>query len=252
VAKKAPAKTRPSEALLALKEADLGGDAGGGAGERTYALLRAGILRDVLPAGTLLAEADLAETLKISRTPVRSALQMLLQEGLVELGSRRQLYVRGFASAERSEVIMLREALERLAVAEASKVIELNEIDELRLTLIRQRRAADAGDVEGFIDLDDQFHLKIAVGARLPTLQKFLGQLRAFTRMMGLRVATYQGRMYAVLEEHDAIVTALEARDQAAALAALDQHLSTTYALLAQLEDDTPPPRPRKRTPRKR
>jgi DNA-binding GntR family transcriptional regulator len=245
--------TNLSPALLALAEAeaDVGVDANAGAGERTYALLRAGILRDILPSGTLLAEADLAASLNISRTPVRSALQMLLQEGLVELGSRRQLYVRGFAAAERREVIMLRKALERLAVAEASKVITLNEVDELRLVLIRQRRAADQGNVEGFIDLDDQFHLKLAVGARLPTLQKFLGQLRAFTRMMGLRVATFQGRMYEVLDEHEAIVDALEAHDEGAAVGALDRHLAATYALLAELEKGQPS-KPGKRAARKR
>lgn len=210
-----------------------------GASVRAHGILRAAILREALPAGTLLKEEDLAQALDISRTPVRSALQMLFQEGLVEIGPRRQLYVRDFAPAERSEVMMLRVALERVAVATACKAIDVAKIDDLRITLIRQRRAAGMGDTEAFIDLDDQFHLGIAMGAGLPTLRGFLGQLRAFVRMMGLLAIKHEGRMNEVIEEHERIVEALEARDEQAALEALDQHLAKTYALLDEFEAPT-------------
>lgn len=203
-----------------------------GAGGRAYATLRAGILRNLLPPGTVLSEAELASALGISRTPVRSALQMLLHEGLLELGPKRQVFVRGVADAEGREVMLLRAALERVAVAEATPVIELAEIDELRLIVMRQRRAADRGDVEGFIDLDDLFHLGIARRAHLPLLEKLLGQLRAFVRIMGLRAVSREGRLYEVLEEHEAILQSFEARDAVGALHALDRHLARTYALL--------------------
>jgi DNA-binding GntR family transcriptional regulator len=230
-------RAQVAETLRSLSEDEaVVAASGSGAAERAYALLRTAILRHLLGAGTLLNEAELADSLGISRTPVRSALQMLQQEGMVEAGARRQLYVRDFDPADRREVIMLREALERVAVAEASKVIEMGELDELRLVLIRQRRAADQNDVEAFIELDDQFHLGIARGARLPTLQRFLGQLRAFVRMIGLRLAAQEGRMQEVLQEHEAIVAALEARDGQAALAAIDHHLARTYARLGELD----------------
>jgi DNA-binding GntR family transcriptional regulator len=233
----------PLEALRALALAEAEAEPAGGARERAYALLRAAILRGLLPAGTLLNEADIAATLEISRTPVRAALQSLLQEDLIEVRTRRQLYVRSIAPAARREVILLREALERVAIGEACELMTLDEIDQLRLILMRQRRIAEQGDVEAFIDLDDQFHLQIAVGARLPTAQRFLGQIRALTRMMGLRVATQQGRMREVVDEHETIVSAVEARDREAALAALDAHLSTTYRLLAELDDVEDPDR---------
>jgi DNA-binding GntR family transcriptional regulator len=205
---------------------------GQSAADWAYAAIRAGITRDVLPPGTRLAEAELATALGVSRTPVRSALQTLLRDGLLSVGSKRQLYVREFSPAERREVMMLRTALERAAVTAASVTIELSEIDELRLTLMRQRRAADAGDVETFLDLDDQFHLGIAERAQLPLLMSFLAQLRACIRLMGLRAASRPGRMPKVIIEHTAIVDALEAHDTGAALAALDRHFANTYELL--------------------
>ena len=72
----------------------------------------------------MLAESDLAAELKISRTPVRQALGLLLQEGLVEVGARRQLIVRGFSDEHRREILLLREALEGTAVRHAADVID--------------------------------------------------------------------------------------------------------------------------------
>jgi len=214
-------------------------DPAAGARERAYAVLRTAILRGALPAGTLLNEADIGAELGISRTPVRAALQSLLQEELIEVGARRQLYVRTIPPSSRREVILLREALEQITVREACEVMTLEEIDELRLILIRQRRAAEQGDVERFIELDDQFHIGIAAGARLPTAQRFLEQIRALIRMMGLRAATRQGRMSEVLDEHEAIVAALEARDADAALGRLTDHLKATYRLIGELDDES-------------
>ena len=214
-------KSTASDPLAALADERLE-DGGRGASEHAYEAIRGAILRGGLEPGTVLGEAELGDTLGISRTPVRAALKMLLSEDLVESGPRRQILVRGITPEQRREVLLLREALERVAVEQACALMDISEIDELRLLLIRQRRAANEGAVETFIDLDDQFHLRIATGARLPILERFLGQIRAITRLMGLRAVTREGRFEEVLAEHERIVDALEARDPAAAFKALD------------------------------
>lgn len=203
-----------------------------GAGGRAYTVLRAGITRNLLPPGTRLSEAEIAGALNVSRTPVRSAFQRLLQEGLVEVGPKRQLFVREFGLEDRRETMLLRAALERITVGQAAGSIDLDQIDDLRLILMRQRRAADRGDIETFIELDDQFHLGIARSVGLRQVEEFLRQLRGLIRLMGIRVLLEkQDRRYQVLDEHEAILTALETHDEAAALAALDEHLSNTYDL---------------------
>jgi DNA-binding GntR family transcriptional regulator len=222
-------------AVLATEQAP---PEGRGAAERAYDAIRTAIVRGTLRAGTVLGEDELAGALGISRTPVRSALQILLAEHLVESGPRRQVIVRGVAPEERREVLLLREALERVAIREACAQMSIDEIDHLRLLLIRQRRAADADAVEDFIDLDDQFHLSIAESARLPVLMRFLGQIRAISRLMGLRAVTREGRFTQVLEEHERIVAALEARDVDAALAAIDAHLANTSKILTALDEE--------------
>ena len=66
-----------------------------------YQHVRERIVRGELPIGTPLGETELAEAVGSSRTPVRQALGRLLQEGLVELGARRQVVVRGFTPEHR-------------------------------------------------------------------------------------------------------------------------------------------------------
>lgn len=225
----------PADPLAVLASHKLEGD-GQGASDHAYKVLRSAIVRGELDPGTVLGEAELAATLGISRTPVRTALKMLLSEDLVESGPRRQVLVRGVTPEQRREVMLVREALERLAVREACRLMDIKEIDELRLILIRQRRAAAEESQEDFIELDDQFHLDIARGARLPMVERFLGQIRAISRLMGLLAVTRKGRFEQVIEEHEQIISALEAKDADAALEAIDVHLQNTAQILDALE----------------
>jgi DNA-binding GntR family transcriptional regulator len=148
--------------------------------------------------------------------------------------------VRTVAAEQRREVFLLRESLEQLSVSEACQQMTSDEIDGLYLLLRRQRRKVSDDDVEAFIDLDDQFHLGIARGARLPMLERFLDQIRGVNRLMGLRAVTREGRVETVIAEHERLVVALEARDVKEARAAMASHLANTRAVLSALEDEVP------------
>jgi GntR family transcriptional regulator, rspAB operon transcriptional repressor len=201
---------------------------------QAYDYVRSGILRGDFATGVAISDVELANALSMSKTPIRQALRLLEQEGLLERGPRRQLVVRGFSPEYRQEVLDVREALERIAIRGACRVMPIDEIDYLRVGLLRQRRAAEAGDEGAFIDLDEEFHLMIAKGAGLQLVYKLLSQLRGFVRIMRLGTVRDRGHLLRVLEEHEAIVDALERRDEEAALAALSHHLHTAdYALEA-------------------
>jgi len=200
--------------------------------DHAYGYVRDGILRGAFPVGSVLAEEEIAAALGTSRTPVRQALGLLLQEGLVEVGARRQLIVRGFTDEHRAELLLLREALEGIAVQRACEVMKIQDIDYLRLLLIRQRRAAEDGREDDFIDLDEEFHLKIVEGAQLPILYRLLGQLRGFVRVVRLGSARPPAVLAQVVAEHAEIVDALERREAQTALAALHEHLyRSDYAI---------------------
>jgi DNA-binding GntR family transcriptional regulator len=200
--------------------------------ERAYTYLREGIMRGDFPPGSVLAEEEVAATLGTSRTPVRQALGLLLQEGVVEVGSRRQVVVRGFTPEHKAEILLLREALEGVAIRRACEVMRLEDVDQLHVLLRRMRRAAEDGREEDFVDLDEEFHLEIAEGAQLPILYSLLSQLRGFIRVARLGSRRPPAVLKQVVAEHEEIVDALEHRDAETALEALVEHLhKSDYAI---------------------
>ena len=193
--------------------------------QRTYERMRAGIIGGRYPAGTVLGEGRLAEDLGVSKTPVRHALNRLRQEGFLAPGPRRQLVVADLSPERRAEIRDVRKALETIAVRRACEVSSIDDVDHLRLLLIRQRRAADAHAEDDFIELDEELHLAIAAAAHLPVVERMLRTIKGFVRVIRLGTARSRDHLYNVLAEHEAIVDAIEQRDSDAAVAALMAHL---------------------------
>jgi DNA-binding GntR family transcriptional regulator len=206
-----------------------------GAGRLTasaYEYLRSAILAHEYPPGTVLTEATLAAHLGVSKTPVRLALRALYQEGLLEIGPRRQMLVCEVPQTQHHELVELREALERIAVVHACRDMHDDDFDHVRTLLRRQRRAAEAGNSDDFIDLDEELHVTIAARSGLRLVPRVMRQLRGFVRLMQRNTRRDPGYLLRVLEEHECLVDALESRDEIAALAALHSHLHTSQYVL--------------------
>ena len=198
-----------------------------------YQQVRREILRQRLEAGTVLNEGAIAKSLGMSKTPVRHALYALRQEGLLEAGPRRQLVVRNLSPVQRAELVAVREALERVAVSHACKHMNDDDFDHLRTLLRRQRRFAEAGEHDDFVDCDEEMHIAISERSGLQLVPQFLNELRGFVRLMQMRARRDPGHLFQVLEEHVQLVDAIEQRDVDGALAALAHHLHTTEYIIA-------------------
>ncbi len=88
--------------------------------DRVLVALREAITSGRLPAGARIKQEQIAAELGVSRTPVREALHLLEQEGLVRLVPRRGALVQGFTAADVRELYELRELLEPAAAALAT------------------------------------------------------------------------------------------------------------------------------------
>lgn len=202
------------------------------AADRAYTAIRQGILEGKIPFETELREDAVATQLEMSRTPVREALQNLEREGLLEPGARRKLVVRRPTPELCDEILTMRIALECEAVARACAVASDDDLDEIKLTIFKQVRAADQGEISAFLEADGNFHFAIARSARFPMLHGTLMQLHAFTRLLGLQALQKSGRMPKVITEHEAVLQALEERDEQKARAAMRSHLENTGKVL--------------------
>lgn len=214
-----------------------------------YQHVRREILRRRLQAGTVLKEGAVASELGMSKTPVRHALHALRQEGLLEAGPRRQLVVRNLSPVQVAELVAVREALERVAVSYACVNMDDDDFDHLRTLLRRQRRFAESGNDDDFIDCDEEMHLTIAARSGLHLVPQFLTQLRGFVRLMQMRARRDPGHLFQVLEEHVRLIDAIEARNENEALSALADHLHRSEYVIAessearQVSPSPPPPR---------
>jgi DNA-binding GntR family transcriptional regulator len=214
-------------------------DAGGaGTGRLTrlaYQRLRHMLLTHELPPGAVLTEGPLALRLGMSKTPVRYALRALRNEGILTIGPRRQMQVRDFSAVQRQELDQIRSALERLTVTHACRVMTDADLDDLHAIVRRQRRAADAGREEEFINLDEDFHQLIARRSGLTFAPDLLARVRTFVSVVQATGDEGPARLQPPLEEHRRLLGALERRDEPSALSALADHLTR---VAARMEDE--------------
>lgn len=199
--------------------------------------LRARIFSGELPHGQRIVERELAESLGVSRGPVRDALRMLESEGLVVSTPRAGTRVASLTREDAIEVFAIREALEPLAVR---FLIEQN--DPAHFVLLQAevdalRRAAQNKDWVAAILHDLAFHALIF---------KLSGQRRLYRIFEGLHGPMLQvfgelSHFYQAIDEvparHQALLDVLRAGDLTTALAQSTDHVSAwRERLLSTLE----------------
>lgn len=202
--------------------------------------IREMILRGELTPGQRVAEAPLADRLGVSRTPVRQALPLLAQEGLLLEHETRGYVVRAFTSADIIDAIDLRAVLEGLAarrVAEqgASKAL----LRELRSCLedgdaILGKRRVEESDEGLYADMNERFHRLILQESRSALLAETLARNSRIPFAGPQALAFDKGnleQMYDMLHyahrQHHAIVEALERGQSARAEALMREHANS-------------------------
>lgn len=184
--------------------------------EFAYTRLRAAIHDGRIKPGDRVREADLAEWLGISRTPVRDALKRLETDGLLTSAPRRGLVVAELDQQQVSELYAMRDVLEGLAARLAAQHATPAEIAAMRDLLERQTRTPH-DDLPSLARLNRLFHEVVYRAARNRYL---VDVLDSFERSLALLPGTTYaaaGRPAVALEQHSALLAAIERRDAAAA-----------------------------------
>jgi DNA-binding GntR family transcriptional regulator len=150
--------------------------------ERAYRLIEDQIIRLVLPPGARLTEQELAARLVIGRTPVREALQRLVNDGLVVVFPRKGIAVSVINPLDVLMALEVRSALERLVAGAAAR--RANAAVKAELTELGERLLAIAatGDIDVFMQLDKTIHRRLGQTAANPFLVRALAPLEAMAR----------------------------------------------------------------------
>lgn len=205
------------------------------ASARIYELLRERIVGGAMPPGASVSEKELAERYGVSRTPVREALLRLADERLIDIFPQRGTFVSHISVEALRDGMVIREALERVAVRHAAAKVTDADIAELRLILDRQRASEQASDWAGFHAEDEEFHRRIAILSGHPNLWRVARQEKVQIDRCRVLHLPISGRREMVMAEHRAILAGLAARDPDAADRAMAEHLGNVLPGLDEL-----------------
>ena len=196
-------------------------------GQAAYRRLLDDIRSGALHPGARLRETDLADRLGISRTPVREAIRQLEADGLVAHLPRQGATIRSLEHAEVVELYEMRAVLEGTAARLAARAASDMELAEL-VALNTDLSAAPAGPPAR--EVNRQFHRMLLDAARNRFLVKSMSALQKTLLILGPTTLADPSRATAAVEEHSAVLTALQARDGAKAEAAMRAHVDASLA----------------------
>ena len=201
---------------------------------RTHAAVRELILGGELTAGARLAEAELADRLGVSRTPVREALGRLAAEGLVELVPNRGARVATWSRVELEGVFELRALLEPQLTALAVPRSTAADADDLDDLAQRMTAAAADQDLDALVPLNRAFHDRLVDLADHPAMAAALaGAVRAPIVLRNFH-AYDPASLQRSLAHHVEIVAALRAGDPAWARAVMTAHIHNARAVMVR------------------
>ncbi|MBO0662574.1 GntR family transcriptional regulator [Jiella sp. MQZ9-1] len=227
------------------RSSTMGGDKGAGErrrkapgdgenlGRKAYSVIRAMIMERQLAGGDILSEEKLAAELGFSRTPVREAMFLLQNTGLIQKEMNQPFRVRLVSNREYFQSMRLRELLEGEAIAAAVQVIDAAALATVETAMLALR---DDPNVPAEIHwaADEKLHDMIADASGNEVMAQVIASLRVTTRLYEL--SGLPSRFRPDTEEHIAIIDAIRSGDPTTARSAMQTHIrSLTNDVLAAM-----------------
>jgi DNA-binding GntR family transcriptional regulator len=197
--------------------------------------LRDAILSLDLVPGTVLARQELADHFGVSQTPVREALLRLSEEGLVDVFPQHATLVSRIDIAAARQAHFLRRSIELELVHQLALEAPAGLVEQMKATIAQQAALSAAQRYGDFVGADRAFHRLMYEAGGVPDLWEMVSRVSGHVdRLRRLHLPT-AGKTEAILRDHRAIVRGIEAKDPAAAQAALRKHLSGTLSAVDEI-----------------
>jgi DNA-binding GntR family transcriptional regulator len=195
-----------------------------GSTERIAQAITAAIVERRLMPGTKLAEQQIADIFKVSRTLVRQALMQLSRDHLITLHPARGAFVAQPSVDEARQVFAVRQMLEAAMLRQLCAQITDVQVAQLRAHLRLEAQAVARADVPGRTRLLAHFHVLLAQLLGNQVLAQLLADLLSRCSLIALMYQSAHSAEHSAAEHVD-IVDALARRDSRAALRLMQSHL---------------------------
>lgn len=187
--------------------------------------LRQMLVEGRIEPGAKLNERELAEMLRVSRTPLREAIKMLAAEGLVELLPNRGAIAVSLTEADVRHTFEVMAGLEALSGELAAQRITPEELAELRAMQFEMMAAYTRRDMSNYYRLNAQIHTAINAAAKNPVLAATYNQVNARLQALRFRSNQDEEKWSRAAKDHERMIEALAQHDSAAMRELLVSHL---------------------------
>ncbi|CAG1019459.1 putative D-xylose utilization operon transcriptional repressor [Burkholderiaceae bacterium] len=188
--------------------------------ERVCERIRDAIIDGDLKLGEQVSEAQLAQRMGVSKTPVREALLRLKGEGLVEIHPQRGTYVFRLGPEQVARLCRFRAMVETAALREAMAERPGSLARQLALRVGDMKKAERAGDLKALARIDMDFHWQILSHCSNPYLRAGYEVIRS--QLIALRHRT---PLADAVDSHQVLVDAVAKGDVETACALLTEHV---------------------------
>lgn len=192
--------------------------------QKIYEKLRRKILQFELYPGTRITESELAADFKVSRTPVRAALQRLAVEGHVIIQPKQGCFVRAVDIERISEYYDVRVHLEAAAVELACEYMSDDDLDALE-DIWNPANVKKSINVDEVKALEEAFHVNIALASGNTVLQEYLEDVNNHIRILRRLGFPDRKAVLETFEEHYELCQLIRARNIRSARKAMIEHI---------------------------
>ena len=197
--------------------------------DQIYSMVRTNILTGSIGAGQIIDEKAIALKLEVSRTPVREALKRLSDERLVEIIAQSGTRATPINRRDIEQAFLIRRALEVESAAQAALRMSQDHADQLADILRLHARAIERRNYIQAIGFDDSFHKYLTDISDLPLLWRSIEISKAQLDRCRHMMLPREGEADATLEQHRAIIRALNTGSQEIARDAMAKHLDAAF-----------------------
>lgn len=190
-----------------------------------YSTLFNRIISGEYPSGTRLKEEAIASEFNLSRTPVRSVLQQLEQDGLIYGSPNKGSWVLPFTADEIEEIYEIRKSLELLCLDFSSHTLSVQKLLALKKEIIANK---DIEDFDLHTALDAELHSLIIEASNKKRLISMLNQL--YRLIQNFRILGFASKELrdSTINEHLSILDALISRNNSVASELMKKHIENS------------------------
>lgn len=203
---------------------------------QVYAKIKSLVMTSTLKPSASYLEAELAEQLGVSRTPVREAMLQLERDGLVKVRPRHGMTILPISAVDMSEIYQILTELEPLAVELAAKRgLDEGELQALEACTTKMEKALEADDLQSWAKADGVFHSLLAIYSGNKRLEQTLSRFRDQVHRARMATLSLRERPLKSNREHKLLIDHLHNRDPEAARNLHREHRQSAGEMLVNL-----------------